>query len=54
MIVKKHVVGVNSTRICNIEFDWDDLIVQSLDECEPAWVDAEHPLFMICTRYVYN
>ena len=51
MIVKKHDVGFDSTGTCSIELDWDDLLVQSLDQCEPAWVDAEHPLFMICTRY---
>jgi acetyl-CoA synthetase len=28
---------------------WDDLIAGQADECEPVWVNAEHPLFLLYT-----
>jgi acetyl-CoA synthetase len=28
---------------------WDDLIRDQADECEPTWVSAEHPLFILYT-----
>lgn len=29
---------------------WHDLVSQVDDECEPVWIDAEHPLFILYTR----
>lgn len=29
---------------------WHDLVSQVDDECEPVWLDAEHPLFILYTR----
>jgi acetyl-CoA synthetase len=28
---------------------WDDAVKGQADQCEPAWVDAEHPLFILYT-----
>lgn len=28
---------------------WDDVIAGQPDICEPEWVGAEHPLFILCT-----
>ncbi len=28
---------------------WDDLVANQPDSCEPAWVSAEHPLFLLYT-----
>ena len=28
---------------------WDDLVVGQADTCEPTWVNAEHPLFILYT-----
>ena len=31
------------------DFWWDDVIAGQSDVCEPEWVDAEHPLFLLYT-----
>ena len=28
---------------------WDDVVKGQADTCEPAWVNAEHPLFILYT-----
>ena len=31
---------------------WHELMSNASDKCEPCWVDAEDPLFMLYTRYL--
>ena len=31
---------------------WDEAMAGASDECEPEWMDAEDPLFMLYTRYI--
>ena len=33
---------------------WHDAMREAEDECEPEWMDAEDPLFMLYTRSVQN
>ena len=33
---------------------WHDLVSQVDDECEPVWIDAEHPLFILYTRWAFE
>ena len=30
---------------------WHDLMSSASDKCDPCWIDAEDPLFMLYTRY---
>lgn len=32
---------------------WHELMSCASDKCEPCWTDAEDPLFMLYTRYMY-
>ena len=52
--VEKVIVYRRSSRIClTWDFDrdlwWHDLIAPQSAECEPEWVSAEHPLFILHT-----
>ena len=33
-----------------IDICWDELIEDMADECEPEWMNAEDPLFILYTR----
>ena len=33
---------------------WSDIMVGVSDQCDPEWLDAEDPLFMLYTRYEKN
>ena len=33
---------------------WDDVIAGQSDVCEPEWVEAEHPLFLLYTCLLYT
>jgi acetyl-CoA synthetase len=52
--VVKHVVVYKRTG-SNVHFHaprdvwWDDVVHNQPDVCEPEWVDAEHPLFILYT-----
>ena len=41
----KHEVPMQAGR----DITWDDVIADQSDSCEPEWVDAEHPLFLLYT-----
>jgi acetyl-CoA synthetase len=41
----KHDVPFNSTR----DIWWQDVCKDEADSCDPVWVDAEHPLFLLYT-----
>lgn len=34
----------------NTDFWWDKVMAEASVECEPVWVDAEDPLFILYTR----
>ena len=34
----------------DIDIWWEDIIENSSDNCEPTWLDAEDPLFILYTR----
>ena len=50
----------SSSSSCTPEIPWDpsfdvwwhEVIEKSSDQCEPVWVDAEDPLFILYTRFV--
>jgi acetyl-CoA synthetase len=52
---KVHSVIVYQRAGCETAWDtknniwWHDLVAGQSDECEPAWVSAEHPLFILYT-----
>lgn len=37
---------------CAIDEWWHELMAEADTECEPVWVDAEDPLFILYTRLV--
>lgn len=47
-------VNNNSHIKWNFKTDvwWDDCLVGMSEHCEPVWVDAEDPLFILYTRQV--
>ena len=51
--IKNIVVQKRVNCECNIlphrDFLWNELVENQSDECEPEWVDAEHPLFILYT-----
>ncbi len=36
------------------DFWYQDLMRDASCECEPEWMDAEDPLFMLYTRYIFH
>uniref|UniRef100_A0A672IYS1 Acetyl-coenzyme A synthetase n=1 Tax=Salarias fasciatus TaxID=181472 RepID=A0A672IYS1_SALFA len=61
VVVKHHVLRTRSGAACNklqvnhtpwdAEYDvwWDEAMTDSPEECEPEWLDAEDPLFILYT-----
>ncbi|XP_030016423.1 acyl-CoA synthetase short chain family member 2 like [Sphaeramia orbicularis] len=58
LVVKHHVLRTKSGAACNklqtpwdSEYDvwWDEAMRDIPDECEPEWLDAEDPLFILYT-----
>ena len=51
--VKKVIVfrrtGCACTMVAGRDLWWDDVIAGQSEVCEPEWVDAEHPLFLLYT-----
>lgn len=51
--VKKVIVfkrtGGDCPMVAGRDMWWDDVIAGQSDVCEPEWVDAEHPLFLLYT-----
>ena len=54
--------GVNGKTTQSVEYPeipwdpevdvwWHEIMAQASDQCEPVWVDAEDPLFILYTRY---
>ncbi|MEO8308359.1 MAG: acetate--CoA ligase [Pseudomonadota bacterium] len=48
VVVLRHA-GQNVTMQAGRDLWWHDVIDGHADTCEPAWVDAEHPLFLLYT-----
>jgi len=48
VIVFKRTGGA-CPMVAGRDFWWDDVIAGQSDVCEPEWVDAEHPLFLLYT-----
>jgi len=52
-LVEKVIVyqrsGLSTTWIDGRDISWDEAVSGQSDECEPEWVDAEHPLFLLYT-----
>ncbi|MEO8315893.1 MAG: acetate--CoA ligase [Pseudomonadota bacterium] len=48
VIVLKHT-GVDVPMQAGRDLWWHDVIAGQGNECEPTWVDAEHPLFLLYT-----
>ena len=51
--VKTVIVNRHSGQACQMfaprDIWWEDFIFEQPSECEPEWVDAEHPLFLLYT-----
>lgn len=48
----RHAKGVSreGTKMVRVRDEWYDAVVPSQSsQCEPEWVDAEHPLFLLYT-----
>jgi acetyl-CoA synthetase len=47
IVVKR--TGAETAMVAGRDFWADDLVAQQSDVCEPEWVEAEHPLFLLYT-----
>ena len=51
--VESVIVYRRTGNACEMRFDrdvwWHDAVANESDSCEPEWVDAEHPLFLLYT-----
>ena len=51
--VESVIVYKRTGNPCEMRFDrdiwWHDAVANESDHCEPEWVDAEHPLFLLYT-----
>jgi acetyl-CoA synthetase len=51
--VESVIVYRRTGNPCEMKFDrdvwWHDVVANEGDSCEPEWVDAEHPLFLLYT-----
>jgi acetyl-CoA synthetase len=60
-IVNRHLnLGINESDVNNnpvikwnpeIDIWWDHIMRNASDTCEPTWLDAEDPLFILYTRF---
>jgi acetyl-CoA synthetase len=41
--------GIQTAWTEGRDIDWTDLVSKQSEQCEPEWVDAEHPLFILYT-----
>ena len=48
VIVNKRTGG-DCPMVAGRDIWWDDVIAGQSEVCEPEWVDAEHPLFLLYT-----